>query len=88
MAEIGRSVRKRRDKLVPGLLIRGADGRLYLIRKDKLGAFKLPKKKAKELAQILGDVKKLAIPKLPLDVVKQIHVCMECIVLEYPEIKM
>jgi hypothetical protein len=88
MPKIRRSVRKRRDKLVPGLLIRGADGRLYLIRKDKLGAFKLPKKKAKELAQILGGVKALAIPKLPRDVVKEIHVCMECVQLQYPEIKL
>jgi hypothetical protein len=82
-----RSARKKsaRGKLVPGVLIRGADGRLYLVRKDKLGPFKLPKRKAKELGEILGEVS-LTVPKLPQDVVKRIHVCLECVPCPYPVI--
>ena len=48
--------KKEHYKAGSGVLIRGADGGLYLITKKDLRPFKLPKKKAKQVKEILGDV--------------------------------
>jgi hypothetical protein len=79
--------KKEHYKAGSGVLIRGADGGLYLITKKDLRPFKLPKKKAKQVKEILGDVE-LVVPKLPPDVVKRLQCFLICIALHYPDIKL
>ena len=60
-----------------------------LITKKDLRPFKLPKKKAKQVKEILGDVEvELVVPKLPPDVVKRLQCFLICIALHYPEVKL
>lgn len=81
--------KKEHHKAGSGVLIRGADGGLYLITKKDLRPFKLPKKKAKQVKEILGDVElELVVPKLPRDVVKRLQCFLICIALHYPEVKL
>jgi hypothetical protein len=70
-----------------GVLIKGADGGLYLITKKDLRPFKLPKQKAKQVERILRSVD-LVVPKLSPDVVKRIQTCLICIALHHPEIEL
>ena len=74
-------------EIVPGVLIKGSDGGLYLIREGDLGPFKLSAKQKNELSKILGDVD-LTMPKLSPDVVKQVQDYMDCIQLKYPGIEL
>ena len=81
--------KKEHHKAGSGVLIRGADGGLYLITKKDLRPFKLPKKKAKQVKEILGDVElELVVPKLPRDVVKRLECFLICIALHYPDVKL
>jgi len=80
--------KEKHHKAGSGVLIRGADGGLYLITKKDLRPFKLPKKKAKQVREILGGGVELVVPKLPRDVVKRLQCFLICIALHYPEIKL
>lgn len=87
----GKSAPKRpaHGKEVPGVLIRGADGRLYLITENDLRPFavELTPEKEKQLTEILGGAQ-LTMPKLPPDVVKQLQSFFICVLCHYPEIEL
>jgi hypothetical protein len=74
-------------EVVPGVLVRGSDGSLYLISENDMGPFKLTKQQANELRSILRDVS-LVVPKLPPDVVSEIQDFFDCVQNTHPEIEL
>ena len=77
--------RKRVDR---GVLVRGADGALYLVTEKDLPR-KLREEKARAIRHVLKEgVGVVAVPELPGSVMKQIEGLAKCVKVRWPEIRL
>ncbi len=57
-----------------GVLVRGADGALYMLTEEDLQPFKVEEEKAKEIREILSEApKEVVVRKLASNVIKQLQ---------------
>lgn len=58
-----------------GVLIRGADGELYVLTKEDLAPFRMDPEKARRLTEILGAAPKdVVVRELPRNILREIQV--------------
>ena len=64
----------------PGVMIRGADGALYIVTEKDLAPFRVPNDKAKELTRILGGAPTNMVSyDLPADLMRTVHELAKCV---------
>lgn len=70
-----------------GVLVRGADGALYLVTEKDLAPFRVPEDRAKQLTEILENARKdVVVYDLSSSAIKQIQALAQCIKHVSPEI--